>query len=322
VLTEGFRLILVGLCVFLTWRLVTAGVQLWQLVRPALSVLFVFTVIPLSLTLFFSLFGIAGVNLRSPPWPFVALSNYAATLTNQDDLLACYRSVVFSLVAVALELVLGFAGGLLLRVSSAGYLLRSLLVIPVVMPSLIAGMLWRSMFDSGFGLINRLADMIGLPPVTVLALGEGGTTLFPRGLLAPLVAEVWQWTPFVVLVVSLALAQEPRALRDWVRSQGTSSLRSLLHVSLPQLAPVLGVVAGLRFIDCLKVFDVVWAMYGNNVETATVSVRLSGYALEIRDLGVGSALSMLFLLALACLTFLLAWPVMKPILMRREGGHT
>jgi multiple sugar transport system permease protein len=300
------------LAFFLLW-LVRAGDEYSSFVLPIVFTLIVLLIVPILFTLGLSLFTVNGINLTSLTWPFAGWQNFKTIVESGDELRIFLRTLIFAVSSVAIEMLLGLAGGMLLFHSRAGYLSRSLLVLPVVIPPLVAGMLWRSMFDSSFGLFNRVLNVFGAGPIAWLALGDlaHSTSPFSGGLLAPIAAEVWQWTPFVVLVVSAAIAQQPPELAGWAKTQSGNRYREFILVSLPQLAPVLLLVTVLRMVDCLKAYDAIWAMYGNNIETATTSVRITTYALEVRNFGMGSAISVIFLVAVTTIAVVGAWPILR-----------
>lgn len=279
-------------------------------------VLAILVALPFLCTVVFSLFKVDSINLHTFNWGWAGTENYRAILSNPTDLFGLWRTIQFTTVAVGLETLLGvLIGAALGQVGDRMLILRSLFILPVIMPPLIAGMLWRSLLDQSFGGLNRLLGWIGVEGLPWLSLTslkflDSYSVVVPYlrdlanlrlGMFSALITEVWQWTPFVALIIAAGIRMIPREHTEWARTQGASGFQLFWLVQLPHLKSLIGLVVVLRFIDCLKTYESIWVFFGNNTETATSAIRIATYAVEMRDFGHGAALALVYL-ALAVVT--------------------
>jgi multiple sugar transport system permease protein len=282
-----------------------------EFILPTLLVLLLLIIFPFLATLILAVFHVDGTNLISFSWSFVGLGNFRSLFTTNIDFFSIWRTLEFSIVAVSIEIIIGLALGFsFARLGNKMDVLRVFFILPVVIPPLIAGMLWRSIFDQSFGLFNRFIELLGGDKVVWLSLSspqlletigdsknwlEALLNLRP-GLGCALVTEIWQWTPFVALIIAAALRTLPKEQIEWAKSQGAYSRAMIQHVYMPYILPVLGIVGILRLIDCLKTYESIWTLFANNSQTATLTIRITTYALETRNFGVGAALSILYII--------------------------
>ncbi|MFW9940487.1 MAG: carbohydrate ABC transporter permease [Candidatus Thorarchaeota archaeon] len=293
----------------------------FQFVFPTLLVLLFLIIFPFLATLILAVFHVDGTNLILFSWSFVGLENFRSLFTTNLDFFSTWRTLEFSIVAVTIELIIGLVLGFsFARLGNRMDVLRVFFVLPVVIPPLIAGMLWRSIFDQSFGVLNRFIELLGGVKVVWLSLsspqfletiGSSKNWLEPLlnlrpGLGCALVTEIWQWTPFVTLIIATALRTLPKEQIEWAKSQGAYSHAMIKHIYIPYILPVVGVVGILRLIDCLKTYESIWTLFANNSQTATLTIRITTYALETRNFGLGAALSVLYIILASVIIIIFA----------------
>ncbi|OFW34278.1 MAG: ABC transporter permease, partial [Acidobacteria bacterium RIFCSPLOWO2_12_FULL_65_11] len=210
---------------------------------------------------------------------------------------ALANTAAFAGVAVTLELVGGLVLALALhRVSRAGRLVRTAVLLPWAIPTVVAALVWRFMFESPAGLATGVLERLGATP----------PTWFADALAAwvPLVlADVWKTTPFVALLLLAGLQTIDRSLYEAADVDGAGPWRQFLEITLPLLRPALVVAVLFRALDAFRVFDIVYVMTGGGPGTATESIALYTFSTLLRNLrfGFGSALSVIvFAVAFLC----------------------
>jgi ABC-type sugar transport system permease subunit len=267
------------------------------MVAPALGSVFLVALFPLAWTFWESLHA---HDLRMP-WlgrPFVGLDNYLALARDPRFWQAMAHTAFFVVVTVVLELALGLALALGLEDLRRGRgLARVVLLLPWAVPTVVAGLVWRFMFEGPTGLANSVLMGGGLLSAPVAWLVQEGSAWVPV-----ILADVWKTTPFVALLLLAGLQSIPRDLHEAARIDGASAWRRFRHVTLPLLAPALLVAGLFRALDALRVFDLVYVLTGGGPGTATEPISLYTFAQLLQNLrfGYGSAASMaVFLLAFA-----------------------
>lgn len=261
----------------------------WGLAAPALLAMAAVAVFPLAYTFWESLHL---HDLRTP-WrgrPFVGLAHYAELAGDPRFWEALAHTLGFTAVSVALELALGLALALALHRALRGLgAARTLALLPWALPTVVAALLWRFLFDGPDSLANHLAVGTGLAEAPLAWLAH------PLAAWVPVVlADVWKTAPFVVLLLLTGLQSIDPALWDAARLDGAGPWQRLRHVTLPLLRPALLVALVFRSLDAFRVFDLVYALTGGGPGTATEPLALYGFETLFRSLrfGYGSALSL------------------------------
>jgi ABC-type sugar transport system permease subunit len=207
--------------------------------------------------------------------------------------------VVFAIVSVPLELAFGLALALLMHGAIRGRaLIRVAALLPWAVPTVVAALVWRFMFDSG-GIISGTLRSTGLVDPAFEPLVD------PLWAWVPIVlADVWKTTPFVAVLLLAGLQTIDPALDDAARIDGAGAARRLVTITLPLLAPALIVAAAFRLLDALRLFDLPYVLTGGGPGTATEPLSLYAFIALTQRLrfGYGSALSVTVFL----LTFVFA----------------
>jgi multiple sugar transport system permease protein len=255
---------------------------------PALLVLAALIVYPLIDTAFLSVTGDAG--------NYVGLRNYRAILGDPNTALATWNSLVYVLVSGLFQIGLGTVAGILLnqRFVLRGAL-RTVLLIPWVVPGIVAATTWAWMFHSEFGIIN---DM--LMRAHVIAAPVGWLT-DPTLVLPSLIAvNTWKMFPFVAIMVLAGLQSIPNELYEAARVDGASFRHEVRHIMLPLLRPVLGSVSLLLLIWGMNGITIIYAMTRGGPANRSLILPLEIFkqAFETFDFNGAAALSLVLFVAL------------------------
>jgi len=227
---------------------------------------------------------------------FVGLANYAKLLVDPAFHASFWVTLVFAFTVVAVEMVIGVGLALLLDRNIRGMsVLRTLFILPMMIAPVVVGLVWRYMFHQTYGTFNRFLEAVGLP--TVDWLGQ-------NPLLSVIIADIWQWTPFIFILSLAALQSLPRSALEAARIDGATPWQQIIHVKLPLMAPVLFVTMLLRLIDAFKVLEVILVMTGGGpgLSTEILALRIARTAREFRELGEAAAMSNYLLMLLMILT--------------------
>jgi ABC-type sugar transport system permease subunit len=273
----------------------------WALAVPALAVIGVVAVFPIVWTFWESLY----LHDLRMPWlgrPFIGTANYQEAWHDGRFWSALSHSAVFVGCSVTLELAGGLALALALdRVARGRGLVRTAVLLPWAIPTVVAALVWRFMFESPAGLASTVVTRVGSTP----------PTWFADGLAAwvPLVlADVWKTTPFVALLLLAGLQNIDRQVYEAAEMDGAGGWKRLTNITLPLLRPALLVAIVFRGLDAFRVFDLVYVMTGGGPGSATEPIALYVFITILQNLrfGFGAALSVIvflvaFLLALVAI---------------------
>jgi ABC-type sugar transport system permease subunit len=266
----------------------------WLMVLPAVAVLVAVTIGPLIYSLRASFYRIE--LTFSNTWAWVGLDNYRNALFDDPRFWpAMYRSAWLVFFGVLLELVLGLGLALLLnRLTRGRHLVTSLLLIPVMMAPVVVATQGVVVFNHQFGPVTYLLEKVGLgSPVW---LGDQDVALKTI-----LLADVWQWTPFVAVIMSAGLAARPREIMEAAAADGATPWQIFRHFTLPLLQPLIIVTVLLRAMDIFKVFDTVFVLTHGGPGDATETVSFYTYlqGLQFFSFGYAAAISYLQLIAIS-----------------------
>jgi ABC-type sugar transport system permease subunit len=271
-------------------------------VLPALTLIGVIAIVPIGATFWEALHG---HDLRLP-WlgrPFVGLDNFAEAMADERFTSALVRTVVFALVTVPIELAGGVALALVMHHATRGRaLVRAAALLPWAIPTVVAALLWRFMFDGQAGIVNVPLRSVGL-------IGDSFDWFVgPMSAWVPIaLADIWKSTPFVAVLVLAGLQTIDPAFYEAAAVDGASRIRQFVTLTLPLLRPVIVVAAAFRALDALRLFDLAYVLTGGGPGSSTEPLSLYAFIALMQRLrfGYGSALSIaVFLLTLG---FALLW---------------
>jgi multiple sugar transport system permease protein len=260
----------------------------YLLIAPAFAVLAALSLYPLLYAIKISLQSGSGEAVR---W---SLANFERLATDQFFLAALRHTFVYAAVAVTFEFLLGLALALLVdRPLRARGLFRALLLVPMMLPPVVVGVVWRLMLNPSFGAINGTLKAAGADT-------EGLTwTASPQLALASVIAvDIWQWTPFMFLVLMAGLQAIPQEPYEAAVIDGSSAWQTFRYVTLPLLKPAILIALLLRTMDLLRVFDQIFILTegGPGFATETVSLYIYRTAFRFFDFGYATAMSFVLLL--------------------------
>lgn len=229
---------------------------------------------------------------------WVGLRNYIG-LWNDAQFRESFRvTLAFAAIVVSLEMILGVGLALLLDRKLRGMsALRTIFILPMMIAPIVVGLMWRYMYHPQVGIFNRTLKAWGLDTVPFLSDGNWAFA-------SVIIADIWQWTPFIFILSLAALQSLPRSALEASRIDGASGWQQIVHIKLPLMLPVLIVTALLRLIDAFKVLEVILVLTngGPGLSTEILSLRISRTASEFRELGVAAAMSNYLLLLLLAIT--------------------
>ncbi|TCL76551.1 multiple sugar transport system permease protein [Hydrogenispora ethanolica] len=255
------------------------------LVLPIVVVLLLFTTFPYLMTL---ILGFFKVDMANPGGNrFLGLLNYINVFSDPRFWNSMKVSAVFVSVGTILELIFGVALALLLQqLNRRRAIYQSLLLIPMVVPPIVVGLNWRMLYDPNYGIINYFFSLLNIPPQTWLS-----QPLF--ALPALLVVDIWQYTPFVTLLVLALLMNLPEDQYEAARIDGASGWQMTWHITIPMIKAGLTVVATLRAIEAFREFAKIYTLTsggpGIATETLNYYVYITGF--EQYRVGYSSALA-------------------------------
>jgi trehalose/maltose transport system permease protein len=268
----------------------------WILVAPSIIVVALVALYPLVQS-----FRLSFTNARfgSPrPAVFVGFDNYVRLFNDDVFLAALQHTVVFTVASVAVETVLGLAIALIINSNFQGRgMVRTSMLIPWAIPTVVSSQLWRFMYNQDNGVINdllvnrlRILDQ----PVAWIA---NPTTSLP----AIIAVDVWKTTPFMALLLLAGLQIIPGDVYEAATVDGANKWQQFWQITLPLLRPALLVALIFRTLDAFRVFDVIFVMKGTALDTISLAIYARQTMIDEQFLGRGAAASVLIFLCIALL---------------------
>jgi len=259
------------------------------MLAPAIVVLAGLTLFP---TLY--MFGAATHNISPNPaigWTFVGAGNFLRLFTDSQFHIGLFNTAVFTVVSVSVEFVLGLGLALLLdRHIRRLNFLKTILMLPMMLPPIAVAITWKLIYEPQFGVLNEIMFRLGLP----LQAWAGDADL---AMFSIIVADVWQWTPFVFLLMLAGLASLPDEPYEAAAIDGASSWRQFWDLTIPFLKPVIAIALLLRAMDAVRLFDLVFILTGGGPadRTKVLSLYIYQVAYRFADPGYAAAISLFVL---------------------------
>jgi multiple sugar transport system permease protein len=271
-------------------RIASPGRIGWSLVAPALIILLAMTVFPAVYLLRSSFFSF---TLLSPESQFVGLQNYIYDLTNPDIRSSLLITLLFVIIAVSLELVIGLLLALALaRRTLENSIASTLLLLPFAVTPVVSALLWRELLNPNYGWVDYYFQQIGVMRTPVDWLSSPVTAW-----IALIGLDIWQWMPFVALILMAGLQGVPSDIKEAATVDGAGGWQQFWHITLPLLRPFITIAVLLRIVQSFKLFDTVQVLTGGGPGTATQVINLTIYRVALQDFSIGaaSALGIMFL---------------------------
>ena len=228
--------------------------------------------------------------------------NYARLFEDARLWKSLLHTVVFTLIALPIEVILGY----LLAVLFLGKLplkqvFVAIILLPTIISPIVAGSTWRLMFDQRFGPINQIISWVAGYEVKLLWTIETAL-VWP----AILIAEVWQWTPFMFLLLYAALSNVDREQLEAAQIDGASWWMTFRRIVLPAILPVMFIAILIRGLDLFRIFDVIWTMTSGGPGTYTETISIYAYQMAFREFEISYSSAIAFLV-IFILTVLIIW---------------
>ena len=252
-------------------------------------------------------FQLAGYKWEmGTPWEsaqWVGWANFVSAFSNEQVWSSLWTTLLFAAVCVSAEMVLGIALALALEHPVRGMaIFRTIFILPMMIAPIAVGLAWRYMFDAQFGLINAVLGLFGIAAKGWLA---DPTLAFA----AIVIADIWQWTPFVFIMMIAALANVDSAVIEASRIDGARWWQMTFRVKLPMVMHVIAITLMMRLIDAFRVLEVVYVLTfgGPGDSTEILALHIYKTAFVGQQLGVAAAISVLLLGVVA----LLSWGALR-----------
>jgi multiple sugar transport system permease protein len=260
---------------------------------PAVLFLLVTSVYPLIYSAWLSFHSWNMTIPRSQP-VYIGFDNYRNLWESEDFRNSLKITLIFVTFAVAIEFVLGMGLALIAtsRIRVMG-LIRTVMLFPLMIAPVVAGVLWRTLFHSTYGVINHVIGWVGIPPQEWLGSPS-------QALPSVITVEIWQNLPVVAFVLAAGIQSLPVDLYKAAQVDGASQWQMFRRITLPLLKPVILVLLLLRIMDAFKVFDIVFTMtYGGPGQTTELlSMLIYKTGLRFFQVGQASAMSWIFLIGI------------------------
>ena len=263
------------------------------LVAPAFLVLFLLTIYPFGYMLWISLHQ--WPILPTLPRPFVGLSTYQFIFADEEFWNSVRVTAIYMTASVSAQLVLGLLLALLLQTPHrAVRLFRLPFLIPVFVSPVVVGLIWKFMYGYDLGIINYLLRSVGLEGVNWL--GDQTTAI-----VSVIIVDIWQWTPFTMLIISAGLDSLPPEPLEAAAIDGATRWQAFRFVTFPLIAPIFTVAMLFRVLDAFKQFDIVYILTrggpGNATNLLAYNIWRKGFFEN--QLGYAAALSVIMIVTVS-----------------------
>lgn len=267
-------------------------------VTPSIVFIVVMIIVPLLYNFAMS-FTDWQMSLVKPP-SFLGFQNYLDLLKDERFLNSVWRTIVFSVIAISLETVLGVALAVLINRKFHGRrVVQALMLLPVVATPVALGMVWTLILEPSIGFANVVLQALGLAPRTFIA-----TTGF-ESLLCLILIDVWEWTPMVMLMVYGGLMTIPQDPYESALLDGATKWQTFTKITLPLASSSILIAVLMRLIDVVKTYDIIYATTQGGPSFATETINIYGYLnmFGYYRFGKAAAISVLFfivVMAIGC----------------------
>lgn len=273
----------------------------WSFMIPATVLLVAVLAYPLLYTLQIS-FSSFDLSTFSPS-AFVGVENYTKALGSERFQNSLVVTGVYLVLALPLQIVLGFAIAFLLNAEWRGRgVVRALFLIPMVVAPVVSGGIWKMLLDPLWGVVGWATSLVGLPPVNWF----GDATM---SMISVVIIDTWRSVPFVVLIASAALLALPKDVFEAAQVDGANWWQTLWRISLPMLAPIIAATFIVRWLGAVKMFDIILTTTNGGPGQATDVVNLYIYqqAFQLLRFSESSAMAVIVLVLTTVLTLVFLW---------------
>ena len=243
---------------------------------------------------------------------FVGLENYIHAFAAGGFLKQLKNTVVYIVIAVGVETAIGLLFALFFEMNYKGNkVIRSFMMVPLMIAPLVAGLTWKLMMSSSFGIVNELLQRVGIiaDSSAILWLADEKWSL-----LACCIADIWLTTPFMMLMILAGLQGMDNSMVEASKIDGVNMLQQIFYIKLPVIKPVLLTALSIRIIDAARTFDIIWAMTegGPNSSSETISIIIYKTLTRYNDVGYASAMAVIFIAVLVAFTMVFMQRLWNP----------
>lgn len=280
----------------------------YWLIAPAIFLLLLIGLFPLIYSLVVSFMRI---TMMEQDTSFAGLENYAQLFKDKRLWGALLHTALITVIALPLELLLGLAMAYLFLDRMPGrQIFVSLLVLPTIVSPIVAGATWRLMFDNRYGPINQIIGWVWGEPVVALWT-VSASLVYP----AIIFCEIWQWTPFMFLILLAALSNVDRSLVEAAEIDGAGWWRTFYRIVLPAIWPVMAIAILIRGLDLARIFDIIWALTSGGPGTMTETISVYTYVQGFQQFETSYTAAIAFLI-IVILTVIVVWAIRRMGLAR------
>jgi len=275
----------------------------WLFLAPMLFLLFLVAGWPLVRTIWF---GFTDANLADlSTWKFVGFDNYLdhedgkwiGLLVDSEWWRAVWNTVRFTLISVTIETIFGMVIALVLNASFPGRgVVRTAVLIPWAVPTIVSAKMWSWMLNDQFGIINDALMKLGF-----ISHPLAWTANPDLSMIAVIMVDVWKTTPFMALLLLAGLQMLPSDCYEAARVDGINPVKVFFKVTLPLIRPAVMVAVIFRALDSLRIFDLIYVLTSNSKDTMSMSVYARQQLVDFQEVGYGSAASTLLFVTVAVL---------------------
>jgi multiple sugar transport system permease protein len=214
--------------------------------------------------------------LNRPVMKFVGLRQYMRMVTDNDFWYSTFVTLAYAFLATGIELVIGLTVAMLLnRDSRLAKILQPTLIFPMMIAPVIGTLIWKVMMQPSVGILNPILNAVGLPSLQWAALPE-------TALMSVVLVDVWMFTPFAALILLAGLRSFPQGPFEAARVDGASFWFTFRNLTLPMLTPFILIVVIFRFMDSLKMFDIIFAMTEGGPGNTLMTYQITAYRTSIQ----------------------------------------
>ncbi|WP_261130133.1 carbohydrate ABC transporter permease [Bacillus sp. Marseille-Q3570] len=233
---------------------------------------------------------------------FIGFDHYAKNLTDKRMWMSIWNTVVFTVVSVAIELVIGLMIALLINKAFFGRgLVRASILIPWAIPTVVAALMWKFLYDGQNGVVSKIFEEIGLIDRMATLLTTDSGAMF-----SVIFADVWKTTPYMALLLLAGLQTIPKSMYEAAAIDGANKWKQFITITLPLLKTSILVALLFRTLDAFRVFDLIYVLTGGGPANSTETISLLAYKVMIAqsNFGEGSALSVVVFICVAIISMI------------------
>ena len=267
-------------------------------ILPAVAIMVAGLVYPVLQAFYLSLYDWK-IGTKFEDAPFVGLRHFIRMVTDDNVHESIWVTLRFGFWTITIEMFLGVALALLLEKPIRGAsVFRTIFILPLMISPVVVGLIWRYLFDARIGWINYYLGKIGIEPQVWL--GNADLAFF-----AIVFTDIWQWTPFIFIIVIAGLQALPSEILEASKIDGANWWQHIILVKLPMIRSILLIALLLRLIDIFRALEVMYILTGGGPGRATelLSLHIYNRAFETQQLGYASAISVLLILIVFALSF-------------------